>query len=53
LGRELTFAKMADKMAHTDDSIEVCAMSVGSTLKITPTQHEKTLLHTQKEVTAS
>jgi len=29
--------KVTDKMAHTDDSVEVRAMSVGATLKITPT----------------
>ena len=28
---------MTDKMAHTDDSVEVHAMSAGPTLKITPT----------------
>jgi len=29
--------KVTDKMAHTDDSVEVRAMSVGATLKLTPT----------------
>jgi len=33
--------KMTDKMDHTDDSVEVCDMSVRPTLKITPPLVEK------------
>jgi len=31
--------KMADNMAHTEDSVEVCDMSVHPTLKIRPTNN--------------